>query len=54
MIFTLALSSLDKVNLLIHYNNQLAAVKLHLTNIAAVQNMGYHNKCVPLKTMETY
>ena len=39
MIFPLAVSSLNKANQLIRYNNQQVAVEQCLTNIDAIQNM---------------
>ena len=40
MIFLLAMSSLDNVNWLKCYNNQLTIVGQYFTNIAAIQNIG--------------
>ena len=40
MIFTTAVSSLNNVNKLIRYNNQLTVVEQYFTNIAAMQNIG--------------
>ena len=36
----LAVSSLNNVNKLIHYNNQLTVVEQYFTMIAIIQNMG--------------
>ena len=41
IIFTLAVSSPNNVNMLIRYNNQLMFGEQHFTNIAAILNMGF-------------
>ena len=51
MIFPLAVSSLNIVNQLIHYSNQLTVGEQCFTNIAAIQNMGYYSKFEPTKSM---
>ena len=52
--FPLTVSSLNNVNYLIHYHNQLTVVERYITNIAAIQNMGYYNKIDSTKSMGTY
>ena len=54
MIFPPAVSSLNNANQLIGYNNQLMVVEQCFTNIADIQNMGYHCKFEPTKSMGTY
>ena len=40
MFFPLAVSSLNNLNQLMRYNNQLTVVEQYFTNIATIQNMG--------------
>ena len=40
MIFPLVVSSLNNINKLIHYNNQLMVLEQYFTNIAGIQNIG--------------
>ena len=49
--FPIAVSSLNNVNQLIHYDNQLTVVEQYFTNIAAIQNMRYNDKFDSKKSM---